>query len=109
MLNNETRKLFKKWKLFEKEWKTYSIIHYEHPYIKMEWVFKKNDKKEEYKMYDLIFNLFFTYERDWQPMSSWKLGYLLWCDHKTVIAIQKKAEAKIARPELNPNYYNNKY
>lgn len=106
MLNNEVRKLFKKGKLYEKEWKMYTIIRYEHPYIKMEWIFRKNDKSEKYKMHDLIFNLFFSYEYDWKPMSSRKLGYLLGCDHKTIIAIQKKAEEKMKRPEVNPDYVN---
>lgn len=102
MLSNEVRKLFTKWKLYEREWKSYSIIHYEHPLIKIEWIFKKNDKREKNKMHDLIFNLYFDYEYEGKPMSSWKLWYLLGCDHKTITAIERRALAKVDKPKIKP-------
>lgn len=104
MLDNETRKLFKKWKLYEREGNSYTILYYEHPYIRVECVFRNNNREEKYKMHDLIFNLFFTYEYEWKPMSSRELWRLLWCDHKTILNIQKKAEAKMRKPEIIPVY-----
>ena len=90
MLSNEARKMFKVWKLYEKEWTAYTIFHYEHPLIKMEWIFKKNDRKEKNKMYDLIFNLFFEYERNWKPLTTYELWYITGCDHSTMVKSIKK-------------------
>ena len=85
MLSNELKKLFKKWKLYEKEWVFYSIIHYENPFIKIERVFKKNDKEDKHKMHLLLIDIFYDYEYNNEPMWLVPLSILCWVTHPTVL------------------------
>ena len=81
MLSDDVRKLFKKWKLYEKAGKRYSIIYYEHPLVKVERIVDSSDRKEKRKLYDLIFNLYFDYEFTGQPISWRDIAKLLGVSH----------------------------
>lgn len=113
MLNNKLRQLFKKWKLYEREWLFYTTVCYESPLIKIERIYKKDDKEEEHKMHMLLLDLYFEYEYCWNSLSIRQLWELCWVSHPMILNITNKAFDRI-RPEIEPriekvkqNYYHN--
>lgn len=96
MLDMEVRRMFKKWKLYEREWLFYTTICYESPIIKIERIYPREDKNQ---IYDLIFNLYFEYEWNWQELSARQLAKLSWVSHQTMNNMLIKIKREIA-PQL---------
>lgn len=93
MLTNERRQLFKKWRLYEIKSPFGTTICYEKPNIvKIERYFRPDERIE---LNNLILDLFFEYEWDWQPMSWRKLATIYGYDHKTIYTILERAKRKI--------------
>lgn len=103
MLDNETRKLFKKWKLYEKEWPFYTVVCYESPTIRVERLFEIWDKA----VYTFLLDLFFDFEYRGQKIWVVDLGRLTGLDHTSITKITHKAikkmweEAKRREEETN--------
>ena len=102
MLSMKLRQLFKKGKLYEREWLFYTTICYESPVIRIERIYKKNDKKEKHKMHMMLLDLYFDYEWEWKPLSTRQLWELCWVTHPIILNITKEAFAHI-KPNLEPN------
>lgn len=98
MLDNDVRKLFKKWKLYERKWALCSIVCYESPLIRVERIFSPEEKEQ---MHAMLFNLYFDYEFDWTPISNRSIAKLLWVDHQTINNAMNKIKAK-GREALEP-------
>lgn len=92
MLGTRQRKLFKKWKLSEKNWFFwYAIIEYN-----LEWiVYIKRTVNSKRQLWDFLFDTFWQYEYEWQEMSARQIADLLWVDHTTVDNIIARAKQRI--------------
>ena len=88
MLDITTRQLFKKWKLYEKEWAFYTTLCYESPVIRVERIF---DKTQKNKVHDFVLDLFFNYEYHGQKVTTRDIWALTWLDHSTVVKLTKRA------------------
>ena len=76
------RKLFKRWKLSERQAFFGTIVSYEIQWvISLERYFKDEEQKE---IHDLLRYLFWEFEYDWQQMSARQISYLLWVNHTTI-------------------------
>ena len=95
MLNIKLRKLFTKWRLYEKESIFWVTICYDQDYIiKLERYFRPDERSD---LYDMIFDLFFKYEYHWQQLSARKIALLLWVHHSYVDDILNKNKSFIRR------------
>lgn len=93
MLWYRVRKLFKNWKLYEKESFFDTVIFYEHDKIKLERRFKPEEK---HKLHELLLNLYYEFERDWMhPLSNREIALLLWVDHQTVNNLMIRLKARM--------------
>ena len=82
LIGTNCRKLFKRWKLTERQAFFGTIVSYQiQGVIAMERYFKEWEEK---KVYDLTRYLFREFEYYWQQMSARQISYLLWVDHSTV-------------------------
>ena len=82
LIGLNTRKLFKTWKLSERQAFFGTIVSYQIQWVvTMERYFKEWEEKQ---VYDLLRYLFWEYEYKWQPMTARQISYLLWVDHTTV-------------------------
>lgn len=101
MLNIKLRKLFTKWRLYEKESIFWVTICYDQDYIiKLERYFRPDERD---KLYDMIFNLFFEYEYDGHPLSARQIALLLWVHHSKIDTILAKAKIQI-KNEIEKQY-----
>lgn len=90
MIKPSCKKLFKRWKLSEKEAFFGTTLVYEIQWlIKLERYFKSDEDDD---MYDLIADLFWQFERNWQPISARQISYLYGVDHTTIDRILEKAK-----------------
>lgn len=95
MLWINVRKIFKKWKLYEREslFGTTTICYEQQNIVKIERTFNLSDKN---KIHDFLFNLYFEYDHEeWRELSARQIALLLWVDHKTVCSILGRAKQKI--------------
>ena len=93
MLSIKRRKHFKRWRLYEKESFFWVTICYEiENIIKLERFFRPDERKE---LNNLILDLFFDYERTWEPMTARQIAEIYGCDHTTVDAILARAKQTI--------------
>lgn len=95
MLWINVRKIFKKWKLYEREslFDSITIFYEQQNKVKVERIFKKSDNDW---MHEFLFNLYFEYEHEeWRELSARQIALLLWVDHKTVCSILSRAKQKI--------------
>ena len=99
MLTNKLRQLFKKWKLYEKEWVFYTTICYENPMIRVERIYKKWDKA----IYTFLLDVFFEHEYHWQKITTRDLGELTWLDHSSIVKLTNRA-IKQMREEYEENF-----
>lgn len=82
LIGNNCRKLFKRWKLAERQAFFGTIVSYQIQWIiALERYFKEWEEKQ---VYDLLRYLYWEYEYEWQAMSSRQISYLLWVNHSTV-------------------------
>ena len=82
LIGNNCRKLFKRWKLTERQAFFGTIVSYQIQWIiTLERYFKEWEEKQ---VHDLLRYLFREYEYEWQAMSSRQIAYLLWVTHFTV-------------------------
>ena len=107
MLSIKLRQLFRKWRLYEREWLFYTTICYESPVIRIERIYKKNDKNEKHKMHMMLLDLYFDYEYEGKPLSTRQLWELCWVTHPIILNITKDAFKQI-KPNLEPNIENSK-
>ena len=92
MIWNNCRKLFKRWKLSEKEAFFGTTVVYEIQWlIKLERYFKPEEKAD---MHDLLAYLFWEYEYHWQQLSARQISYLYWVDHTTIDRILERAKQR---------------
>ena len=93
MIWTNCRKLFKRWKLSEKEAFFGTTVVYEIQWlIKLERYFKPEETEE---LHDMLFDLFWKYEWHWQQMSARQISYLLWVHHSKVDNILARAKQRI--------------
>lgn len=97
MLDNKVRQMFKKWKLYEKEWTFYTTVCYESPVIRVERIFRRGDKA----IYNFITDLFFEYEYLWQKVTTYDLWALTGLDHSAIVKITNKALKKM-KEQITP-------
>ena len=82
LIGNNCRKLFKRWKLAERQAFFGTIVSYQIQWIiALERYFKEWEEKQ---VHDLLRYLYREYEYEWQAMSSRQISYLLWVNHSTV-------------------------
>lgn len=99
MLSTKLRQLFKKWKLYEKEWVFYTTVCYENPSIRVERIYKKWDKQ----VYSFLLDIFFEHEYYGQKITTRDLGELTWLDHSSIVKLTNRA-IKQMREEYDKNY-----
>ena len=87
MLDNEVRKLFKRGKLYEKEWTFYTAICYESPTIRVERLFERGDKA----VFMFLLDLFFEFEYKGQKMGVVELWKLSGLDHSSITKLTQRA------------------
>lgn len=93
MIWTNCRKLFKRWKLSEREAFFGTTVMYEiQGLIKLERYFKPEEDEE---LHDMLFDLFWKYEWHWQQMSARQISYLLWVHHSKVDNILARAKQRI--------------
>jgi hypothetical protein len=105
MLWIKVRKIFKKWKLYEREslFGTTTICYEQQNIVKIERTFNLSDKD---KIHDFLFNLYFEYDHEeWRELSARQIALLLWCHHSTVDHILDRAKKKILQ-EYQPKIKN---
>ena len=92
MIDNKARQLFKKGKLYEREWTFYTTVCYESPVIRVERIYKRWDKR----IYNFITDLFFEFEYDgWKPIGVVELWAITGLDHSSITKITQKALKKM--------------
>lgn len=91
------RKLFKKWKLYEREAFFGTTVVYEIQWlIKVERYYEYEDKKlMKEKIHNMLWYLFWEYEYYWQEMTARQISELLWCSHQTVDNIIARAKYRV--------------
>ena len=93
MIGTNCRKLFKRWKLSEKEAFFGTTVVYEIQWlIKLERYFKPDETAE---LHDMLFDLFRKFEYHWQEMSARQISYLLWVHHSKVDNILLRAKQRL--------------
>lgn len=93
LIGLNTRKLFKTWKLSERQAFFGTIVSYQIQWVvTMERYFKEWEEKQ---VYDLLRYLFWEYEYHGQQMSGRQISYLLWVDHRTVDRMIERIKYKI--------------
>ena len=92
MLDIKVRQMFKKWKLYEREWTFYTTLCYESPVIRLERIFKNKDK---HKKHDLIADLYFEYEYEWQALSARAIARLYGVNNHKIWHILDNALCKM--------------
>lgn len=101
MLDPKLRKMFTKWRLYEKESVFWVILCYEQDYIvKMERYFRPDERRQ---LYNLIFDLFFEYEYDGKSLSARQIARLLWVHHSKIDTILLKARLQM-KNEIQKQY-----
>ena len=93
LIGLNTRKLFKTWKLSEREAFFGTVVCY-----KIQWVINLEryyKEWEEKQVYDLLRYLFWEYEYKGQQLSARQISYLLWVDHRTVDRMIERIKWKI--------------
>lgn len=102
MIWTNCRKLFKRWKLSEREAFFGTTVTYEiQGLIKVERYFKSEDKDD---LHNLLWYLFWEYEYHWQQMSARQISYLLGVDHTTIDNALARIKQKI-KEWLHLDYY----
>ena len=93
LIGLNVRKLFKIWKLSERQAFFGTIVSYQIQWvITMERYYKEWEEK---KVYDLLWYLFREYEYQGQQLSARQISYLLWVDHTTVDNALERIKQKI--------------
>ena len=93
LIGLNTRKLFKTWKLSEREAFFGTVVCYKIQWVvTMERYFKEWEEKQ---VYDLLRYLFWEYEYKGQQLSARQISYLLWVDHRTVDRMIERIKRKI--------------
>lgn len=92
MIDIKVRQMFKKWKLYEREWTFYTTLCYESPVIRLERIFKNKDK---HKKHDLIADLYFEYEYEWQALSARAIARLYGVNNHKIWHILDNALCKM--------------
>lgn len=93
LIGLNTRKLFKTWKLSERQAFFGTIVSYQIQWVvTMERYFKEWEEKQ---VYDLLRYLFWEYEYKGQQLSARQISYLLWVDHRTVDRMIERIKRKI--------------
>lgn len=93
LIGLNTRKLFKTWKLSERQAFFGTIVIYQIQWVvTMERYFKEWEEKQ---VYDLLRYLFWEYEYHGQQLSARQISYLLWVDHRTVDRMIERIKRKI--------------
>lgn len=93
LIGLNVRKLFKIWKLSERQAFFGTIVSYQiQGVITMERYYKEWEEK---KVYDLLWYLFREYEYQGQQLSARQISYLLWVDHTTVDNALERIKQKI--------------
>lgn len=88
------RKLFKKWKLSEKESFFGTVVIYEIQWlVKIERFFQPTEKM---KLHDMLWNIFreFEYE-EWMVLTARQISYILGVDHTTIDRTIERIKYKI--------------
>lgn len=82
LIGHNARKLFKMWKLTERQAFFGTIVSYKiQGIVSMERYFKEWEEK---KVHDLLRYLYWEFEYHGQQMTARQISYLLWVDHTTV-------------------------
>lgn len=93
MIGTNCRKLFKRWKLSERDAFFGTTVVYEIQWlIKLERYFKPEETEE---LHDMLFDIYWEYEWNWQPITARQISYLLWVHHSKVDNILARARQKI--------------
>lgn len=93
LIGLNTRKLFKTWKLSERQAFFGTVVSYQIQWVvTMERYFKEWEEKQ---VYDLLWYLFREYEYHGQQLSARQISYLLWVDHRTVDRMIERIKYKI--------------
>jgi len=96
MIGTNCRKLFKKWKLTEREAFFGTTIIYEiQGIIRVERYFWEKECKKD-KIHNMLRYLFWEYEyEEWMILTARQISYLLWCDHTTVDNIIARCKQRL--------------
>lgn len=93
MIGTNCRKLFKRWKLSEKEAFFGTTVIYEiQGLIKLERYFKPEEVED---LHDMLFELFRKFEYHWQQVTARQISYLLGVHHSKVDNILARARQRI--------------
>ena len=93
MLDTKLRQLFRRGRLYEKEVAFGVIVCYDlDNVIRIERFFRPDERRD---LYNMIFDLYFEYEYNWQPISARKIAKLLWVHHSTVDRVLLKIKYQI--------------
>lgn len=93
MIGTNCRKLFKRWKLSERDAFFGTTVVYEIQWlIKLERYFKPEETEE---LHNMLFDIYWEYEWNWQPITARQISYLLWVHHSKVDNILARARQKI--------------
>lgn len=94
MIWTNCRKLFKKWKLAERQAFFGTTVIYEiQGLVKIERYYKPEEKK---KLHDMLRYLFWEYEyEEWMALTARQISYLLWVDHTTVDNILARCKQRL--------------
>ena len=97
MLSIKLRKLFTKWRLYERESFFDTIICYEQEnVVRIERRFNNQWKKDNREIHNFIFDLYFEYEwQEWISLTARQIALLLWTTHNYVDNCLKRIQLQM--------------